>query len=325
MSKLKLILALSASLLAACGGPQPTEVPQSKLAALSAAPVEPGAPTGLDAATEAARVALGEQLYHDKRLSGDGTIACDSCHSLETFGVDNQPTSTGIKGQHGGRNAPSSLNAFMQLAQFWDGREPTVEAQALGPIMNPIEHGVASEADAVSALSADPKTVEAFSAAFPGSDEPLTFQNIGVAIGAFERTLVTHSRFDDFLAGDQSALTDAEKQGLLDFVDTGCTMCHTSTMVGGQMYQKLGLAKAYPSDDLGRFEATGAEADKHFFKVPSLRNVAETWPYLHDGSVKSLEEMVRIMAEYQLGKQLDDAKVKSIVTFLGSLTGQLPS
>lgn len=318
-------LLAAAALLAACGPTEQSLVPPAKLAALSTTPVEPAAPSGLDTATESARVALGKQLYHDKRLSGDGTISCATCHSLDTFGVDNKPTSTGIGGQLGARNAPTSLNAYLQIAQFWDGREPTVEAQALGPIMNPIEHGVAKEDDAVATLGDDPTMTAAFAAAFPKSDKPLTFTNIGAAIGAFERTLTTHSRFDDFLAGDHSALTAAEQQGLVDFVDTGCTMCHTSTMVGGQMYQKLGLVKPYPTDDLGRFEATGVETDKHFFKVPTLLNIEKTGPYMHDGSITSLDEMVRIMAEYQLGQKLDDAKVTSIATFLRSLTGQLPN
>jgi len=272
-----------------------------------------------------AKIALGKSLYMDTRLSKNDKLSCNSCHNINTFGVDNEPTSPGHEGKRGGRNSPSSFNAALHVAQFWDGRAKDVEAQALGPILNPIEMGMESEAAVVAKLKKDPKTVAAFKEAFPGEKDPLTYHNIGEAIGAFERTLITPSRFDTFLKGDDAALTDAEKAGGKLFVQTGCTACHMGATVGGQMYQKLGLVKDYPTTDLGRFEVTKNEADKKFFKVPSLRNVAKTGPYFHDGSVKTLEEAVSKMAEYQLGKNLSQDEVASIVTFLNSLTGTVPA
>jgi cytochrome c peroxidase len=251
-------------------------------------------------------------------------MSCNSCHNLSTFGVDNEPTSPGHEGKRGGRNSPTSFNAALHVAQFWDGRAKDVEAQALGPILNPVEMGMASEQQVVDRLKADPKTVEAFTKAFPGEAEPLTYANVGKAIGAFERTLITPSRFDAYLKGDEKALSAAEVEGAKLFVQTGCTACHMGATLGGQMYQKLGLVKEYDTKDLGRFEVTKNEADKKFFKVPSLRNVAKTGPYFHDGSIKTLDQAVSIMAEYQLGKQLSNDQVTSIVTFLGSLTGTPP-
>ena len=250
-------------------------------------------------------------------------MSCATCHSLDTWGVDNKRVSEGFRGQTGDRNAPTSLNAFQQIAQFWDGRAATVEEQAMGPVLNPIEHGFAEEARAVAALKKDPATVAEFEKVFPGEADPVNLQNIGRAIGAFERTLVTTSRFDRFLAGEETALTDAEKQGLLDFVETGCTTCHMGKTVGGQMYNKLGLIHPYETKDTGRFQVTKDKTDEYFFKVPSLLNVEKTGPYLHDGSISTLEETVRIMAWHQVDKKIDDEKVASIVAFLKSLTGEL--
>ncbi len=271
------------------------------------------------------KIALGKSLYMDTRLSKNDKLSCNSCHNIATFGVDNEPTSPGHEGKRGGRNSPSSFNAALHIAQFWDGRAKDVEAQALGPILNPIEMGMESEAKVVEKLKKDPKTVAAFKAAFPGQNDPLTYKNIGEAIGAFERTLMTPSRFDAYLKGDENALTPAERAGGKLFVATGCTACHMGSTVGGQLYQKLGLVKDYPTADLGRFEVTKNEADKKLFKVPSLRNVAKTGPYFHDGGVKTLEEAVSKMAEYQLGKSLSNEEVTSIVTFLNALTGTVPA
>lgn len=271
------------------------------------------------------RVALGRSLYLDTRLSKNNKMSCNSCHKLETFGVDNEPTSPGHEGKRGGRNSPSAFNAALHVAQFWDGRAKDVEAQALGPILNPGEMGMESEQQVIDRLKADAKTVEAFKKAFPGEAEPLTYANVGKAIGAFERTLITPSRFDAYLKGDDKALSAAEVAGGKLFVQTGCTACHMGATLGGQMYQKLGLVKEYDTKDLGRFEVTKNEADKKFFKVPSLRNVAKTGPYFHDGSVKTLDQAVSLMAEHQLGKQLSKDQIASIVTFLGSLTGTPPA
>lgn len=315
------LIALLAGTLAACGGPSDVKVPKDKLALFQTAPITPEAKK----ASNADMVALGKALYHDKRLSSDGTISCASCHSLETFGVDNKPMSPGVGGKMGVRNSPTTLNAFQQVAQFWDGRAATVEDQVEGPLLNPIEHGIPSKADAVAILKKDPKIVEAFAKAFPGEDDPLTFDNIGNAIGAFERKLVTRSPFDKFLDGYKKALTNEQKQGLIDFVDAGCTTCHAGRMVGGQMMQKLGLVYAYPSKDLGRFQETKQASDKYIFKASSLLNVEKTAPYLHDGSLKTLPEVIEMMAWNQLGKKLSKKKVQNIEAFLKSLTGKLPA
>lgn len=268
------------------------------------------------------KVALGKALYNDKRLSLANDISCNSCHKLDNFGVDNEPTSPGHKGQRGDRNSPSSFNAALHIAQFWDGRAPSVEKQALGPILNPKEMAMPSEAEVLKRLNADAKTVAAFKAAFPGQKDPVTYENVGNAIGAFERTLMTPSRFDRYLKGDDSALTPDEKRGAQLFVETGCIACHNGVGVGGGMYQKLGVVKPYPTKDVGRFAVTKNEADKMVFKVPSLRNSEKTGPYFHDGSIKTLPEAVSTMAEYQLGKKLSPEQVNDIVTFLKTLTAE---
>lgn len=268
------------------------------------------------------KVALGRRLYLDTRLSQDEKISCNSCHNLKTFGVDNEPTSPGHKGQRGGRNSPSSFNAALHATQFWDGRAATVEKQALGPILNPGEMAMPSEAAVIERLKKDKTYPAEFAAAFPAEKDPLTYANVGNAIGAFERTLITPSRLDDFLKGDDKALTPEEKKGAQLFAQTGCTACHNGAGVGGMMFQKLGLVKPYPTTDMGRFEVTKNEADKMMFKVPSLRNAAKTGPYFHDGSVKTLEEAVSKMAEYQLGRQLTPEQVNEIVLFLNALTAK---
>lgn len=270
-----------------------------------------------------AKVALGRMLYYETRLSKNRTVSCNSCHDLASFGDDGLPVSKGIHDQVGGRSAPTVYNAAIHIAQFWDGRAADVEEQAVGPVLNPIEMGMPDEAYVLRVLNSIPGYVEAFAKAFPDEDQPLTYQNVGKAIGAFERKLMTPSRFDDFLKGDDAALNDAEKHGLNLFVTTGCTVCHNGMGVGGHLFQKLGLVKEWPTKDLGRYEATKNEADKYFFKVPSLRNITETGPYLHDGSIGSLEEIVSKMAEYQLGRQLSKEDVDSIVVFLGSLKGRI--
>jgi len=284
------------------------------------APLPDSAPAG-ETPSNPEKIALGRSLYFDTRLSKDQKVSCNSCHKLDAFGVDNEPTSPGHKGQRGGRNSPSVYNAALHTARFWDGRAANVEAQALGPILNPIEMAMPSEAAVLERLKKDQKTVDAFKAAFPGESDPVTYKNVGNAIGAFERTLLTPSRFDDFLKGNNDALSAQEKKGGGLFVKTGCVACHNGATVGGQMYQKLGLVKEYETKDMGRFEVTKQESDKKVFKVPSLRNVAKTGPYYHDGSIKTLDQAVSLMAEHQLGKQLSKDEVAEIVTFLGSLTG----
>ncbi len=271
------------------------------------------------------KVALGRMLYFDERLSKNHDVSCNSCHGLDTFGVDNKSVSNGHRDQVGGRNSPTVYNAAGHLTQFWDGRAADVEEQAKGPVLNPVEMAMPDEAAVLKVLNSIPGYVEAFAAAFPDASDPVTYDNFGKAIGAFERKLTTPGRWDAFLGGDQSALNDAEQQGLVAFLDAGCASCHMGPYVGGLMYQKLGLIKPWPDQsDLGRFDATGQEYDKLFFKVPSLRNIAKTGPYFHNGSVAALDEAVSLMAEYQVGRTLDQVQVKSIVTFLQALTGEIP-
>jgi cytochrome c peroxidase len=269
-----------------------------------------------------ARVALGRMLYYDARLSLDSTVSCNSCHLLGAYGVDHRPVSFGVRAQTGTRNAPTVFNAAGHLAQFWDGRAPTVEEQAKGPIVNPVEMAM-PDGDAVAGrLRAVAEYRAAFAAAFPGEREPVTYDNVGVAIGAFERGLVTPSRWDAFQAGDTAALSPAERRGLNTFAALGCPACHRGVYVGGEMYQKAGLVEPWPEqDDQGRYEVTHRRADRMVFKVPSLRNVEQTAPYFHDGRVATLAEAVRRMARYQLGRRLDDAEVSAVVAWLGTLTG----
>ena len=264
---------------------------------------------------------LGRDLYFDTRLSKNHDISCNSCHDLATFGVDNEPTSPGHKGARGDRNSPTSLNAALHIAQFWDGRAKDVEEQAGGPVLNPVEMAMADEATVVAVLSSIPGYVERFGAAFPGEAAPITYANMTTAIGAFERGLVSPAPFDAFLAGDLTALSEAQLDGLATFLDTGCMACHAGVAVGGQGYFKLGQVVPYETEDPGRKGVTGNDADLHVFKAPSLRNITKTGPYFHDGSIASLDEAVKLMAKHQLGRDLPDPDVKKIVAFLGALEG----
>ena len=264
-------------------------------------------------------IALGRQLYYEKRLSKNHDISCNSCHQLDNFGQDGEPTSPGHKGQRGGRNSPTSLNAALHIAQFWDGRAEDVEAQAKGPILNPIEMAIADEATAVAVIQSIPGYPPMFEAAF--GDDAVTYDRIADAIGAFERGLVTPSPVDAFLKGDASALDTQQLAGMKTYIDVGCTSCHNGVGVGGSGYFKLGMVQPYETKDLGRYELTQQESDKHVFKAPSLRNITKTGPYLHDGSITDLGEMVRIMGKHQLGRELDDSQVTGIVSFLGALEG----
>ena len=276
--------------------------------------------------TTEARVELGRMLFHDTRLSRSQQVSCNSCHTLDRWGVDNEPTSLGHKGQRGGRNSPTALNAAGHFVQFWDGRAQDVEAQAKGPVLNPVEMAMPDAAAVEATLRSIPGYQPLFAKAFPNAAEPVTFDNAANAIGAFERTLVTPSRFDAYLEGDDGALTAEEKRGLTLFVQTGCPTCHAGPFLGGHIYQKAGLVKPWPNQkDQGRYEVTKNDADRMTFKVPGLRNVAKTGPYFHDGSVANLEEAVKLMARHQLGRELSDADARTIVVFLGSLTGDVPA
>jgi len=268
---------------------------------------------------------LGRMLFYEPRLSIDQDISCNTCHLLDNYGVDGLPTSVGHEGVVGGRNAPTVYNAALEVAQFWDGRSPDVEDQARGPIQNQIEMGMPEGGqEAADMIKTIPGYAPLFAAAFPDDPDPITFDNLTTAIAAFERKLMTPGRFDQFLAGDLTQLNEQEQRGLQKFMALNCTMCHRGPTVGGQMYMKMGLFKPYETEDLGRYDVTKNEADKYVFKVSMLRNIAETGPYFHDGSVETLEEAVQIMAEYQLGQTITDEETADIVAFLQSLTGELP-
>ena len=269
------------------------------------------------------QIALGRALYYDTRLSKNQDISCNSCHDLANFGVDGKPTSPGHKGQLGGRNSPTSLNAALHIAQFWDGRAADVEAQAKGPVLNPGEMAMKDEAAVVGVLKSIPGYEEMFKKAFPDQPDAITYDNMANAIGAFERGLVTPSPFDAFLGGDLKALNADQLAGLETFMDTGCVACHSGVGVGGAGYFKLGQAVPYETKDLGRFELTKVETDKGVFKAPSLRNVTKTGPYFHDGSIATVDQAVTLMAKHQLGKEIDAATAGKIVSFLGALEGKL--
>jgi len=272
-----------------------------------------------------AKVSLGRILYYDPRLSASQKISCNSCHPLDAYGAESKPVSTGHKNQKGNRNAPTVYNAAGHFVQFWDGRAPTVEEQAKGPITNPVEMAMPSNAAAVQVIKSMPEYVALFQTAFPKDRDPITYNNMALAIGAFERELVTPSRWDAFIAGDQSALTDAEKSGFNTFAATGCQWCHYGPYVGGASYQKLGVVKPWlDQTDQGLYQVTKEANDKMVFKVPSLRNIKKTGPYFHNGSVATLDEAIRNMAVHQRGVTLTDAQVKSIEIWMDSLTGKLP-
>lgn len=273
-----------------------------------------------------AKVALGRMLYNEPVLSLGHDVSCATCHPLNGYGADGRRVSFGDVGHAGSRNAPTVYNAAGHFAQFWDGRAPDVEEQAKGPVLNPAEMAMPDSTAVLDHMRSSPQYRAAFKAAFPSAGEPITYDNVGRAIGAFERGLVTPSRWDKFLAGNTASLTVAERHGGATFVSVGCAGCHMGAYVGGASFQKLGLVKPWPTHaDSGRFKVTGRPEDVMMFKVPSLRNVAHTGPYFHDGSVGDLREAVRLMARHQLGKELNDAQVSSIVTWLGSLTGELPA
>lgn len=273
-----------------------------------------------------AKIQLGRALYYEKRLSRNQDVSCNTCHLLNKFGVDGEKFSTGDKGQKGGRNAPTVYNAAGHVAQFWDGRAADVEEQAKGPVLNPVEMAMPDGQSVVRVLKAIPDYDALFRKAFPGEQDPVTFDNMASAIGAFERRLVTPSRWDKFLQGDRNALTAQEKTGLQKFTETGCQTCHNGPFVGGKAFQKLGLMKPYPdAKDKGRVAVTRQPADEMVFKVPSLRNIDKTAPYFHNGSAANLDAAIRSMAEFQLGKQLNDADVKAITAWLKSLTGEIPA
>jgi cytochrome c peroxidase len=273
----------------------------------------------------AAKLALGEQLFHEPRLSRDDSLSCAGCHDLERGGIDRRKFSVGVGGAVGGINAPTVFNSSLAFAQFWDGRAATLEEQAAGPIHNPLE--MASNWDEVlPKLRADSGYAAKFARLYP---DGITAANVVDAIASFERSLVTpDSRFDRYLRGEREAMTAREIEGYQRFRALGCTSCHQGVLLGGNMYQKFGVMRDYfagrtPSAaDLGRYNVTKRAEDRHVFKVPSLRNVALTAPYFHDASADTLEAAVVVMARHQLGREIESRDVEAIVAFLHTLTGQ---
>jgi cytochrome c peroxidase len=269
------------------------------------------------------KVELGRMLYHDVRLSKNQDLSCNSCHDLAKFGMDGLKTSVGHKKQASKRNAQTVLNAAGHFVQYWDGRAKDVEEQAKDQLLSPSVMAMSNEAAVLKVLASVPGYVEAFKKAFPADAKSLSFDNVAKAIGAFERTLAVPARFDRYVAGEDDAITNEEKRGLAKYLDLNCTSCHNGAMWGGTEYKKTGLVKPWPNQtDLGRFEVTKSESDKMMFKTPTLRNVAKTAPYFHDGSSATLEESVKLMAKHQLGKDISDEEAQSVASFLGTLTGE---
>lgn len=287
---------------------------------------EPIRPIPLSVHLDAKKVALGERLFHDKRLSRDNTIACASCHSLDHGGADGSTGSTGINGAKGSINAPTVFNSGFNFRQFWDGRANSLEEQAAGPVHNPKEMG-SNWPEVLGKLSQDEALKAMFKESYPDGLQP---KNIQSAIATFERSLITpNGRFDKYLRGDKTALNDDELRGYQLFKNYGCVACHQGVNAGGNMYQVFGVMGDYfaargsvNDSDLGRFNVTKDEADKYVFKVPSLRNVALTAPYFHDGSAKSLGDAVDVMFRFQLGRVAPQRDKEQIVKFLHTLTGE---
>ena len=292
-----------------------------------AAPLnEPILPVPLSLKQNPARAEIGRRLFSDTRLSGNGRVSCASCHDLSKGGSDGLARSPGLNGKLTGVNTPTVFNVAFGFKQFWNGRADSLEAQVDEVVRNPDEMG-STWPDVVKKVSADADYRTLFFAAYAGF---VTKENIQNAIATYERTLITpNSRFDRYLRGETAVLSATEKAGYAAFKRYGCVACHQGVNVGGNMFQKFGLMGDYfakrgnpTPDDEGRFLVTKVESDRHVFKVPSLRNVALTAPYFHDGSVKTLEEAVDVMFRYQLGRVASAEDKKSIVQFLHTLTGE---
>jgi len=267
------------------------------------------------------KAALGQKLFFDPLLSKDGTISCASCHDLEKGGDDGRQFSVGVGGKKGNINAPTVYNAVFNFRQFWDGRAKDLKAQVFGPIENPVEMDQ-TMAQTVENLKKDPIYVAAFSALYPNG---ITQENVADAIAEYETTLITpNAPFDRYLLGEKGAITAEAEEGYELFKSKGCIVCHNGVNVGGNFYNKFGIFKDANSMALGRYNITKREEDKYVFKVPSLRNVALTAPYMHDGRAHTLKEAVEIMSEHQLGRYMTQEEIEKIVTFLKSLTGEMP-
>ncbi|MDT8451586.1 MAG: cytochrome-c peroxidase [Gammaproteobacteria bacterium] len=295
------------------------------------------APAPTDNPTTEAKVELGKMLFMDPRLSVSGTISCNSCHNIMEGGDDSRSVSVGVHGQTGGRSAPTVWNSAFHSVQFWDGRADSLEDQAKGPITNPIEMGMKDHDHAMMVLRNIPGYAPYFEKAF--GKNVMNIDNAAKAIAAFERTLITpNSPYDRFVKGDKKALTAQQQQGMNKFAEVGCVACHSGAAfngpkneIGTGFYARTPtfvdndyVAKYKLLDDKGRGEVTGKAEDDHMFRVPTLRNIADTAPYFHNGSVKTLEEAVRVMARIQLNQDLSEQDSKDIVAFLEALSGEYP-
>lgn len=280
------------------------------------------------------KIELGKMLFFDPRLSADGTISCNSCHNIMAGGDDDRPVSAGVRGQRGGRSAPTVFNAAFHSTQFWDGRAKNLEEQAKGPLVNPVEMGNPNIDAVVARLKEIPGYVSSFEKAF-GKNDSLTSDHLAEAIAAFERTLITpKSPLDRYLRGNKKALSPAQIRGMEKFSQIGCVSCHSGPNFDGQagLAEGQGFFQKFPTftsdfekkyrltEDEGRYEVTKNDQDRHFFRVPTLRNVALTAPYFHNGAVPTLEEAVRVMAKTQLNRDLEDKDVSDLTAFLQALT-----
>ncbi len=276
------------------------------------------------------KIALGRLLFFEPRVSADGTVSCSRCHLPQLYGTDGLPRSVGVMGRLNPRNAPTVLNAFLQISQHWRGDRDSVEDQAVKALVGPPSFGNPTPEAAMARLKAIGGYAGLFKKAFPQDQDPINAKNWGVAIGAFERSLLSPSRLDSWLLGDEAALSPREKKGLERFLNLGCADCHGGAGLGGSMYEKFGIhmdywkATASPEIDRGRADVTGDPQDLYVFKVPSLRNVAVTPPYFHDGSVRELSRAVEIMGRTQLGLEMTPEELQELLDFLEALTGELP-
>lgn len=270
------------------------------------------------------KVALGRILFHDARLSKGHDVSCNSCHDLSKYGTDGTDFSLGDGKKKQARNTPALFNSALEATQFWDGRFETTEDATRSMLLDPAVMGGVDK-HIVDTLKSIPQYVDAFKKAYPDAAEPVTLDGTVNAIAVFVRSLLTPAPWDAFMKGQQTALTDDQKKGFTKFVDVGCPTCHVGALVGATMFQKLGKEKPWPNQaDKGRSAVTKSPSDDMMFKVSSLRNIEHTAPYFHDASAKTLEEAVKTMAAYQLAKELSDDDVKSIVTWLKTLSGSVP-
>jgi cytochrome c peroxidase len=271
-----------------------------------------------------ALISLGKKLYFETALSINHTQSCNSCHNIINGapGVDHLKVSIGALGSFGQRNAPSTWNAGLHIAQFWDGRAKTLAQQAHSPIFNVTEMAMTSEIQVISRLN-DKGYLTDFESAFPNTPSPINIENTTQALASFQRTLISEDRFDDYLAGNKKAISEKEKAGLLVFIDKGCVACHNGDVMGGQLFMKMGIVHPYPNKiDKGKAQVTGNAADNFFFKVPSLRNILNTAPYFHDGAATTIEQAIKETGWHQLGIKLNKQEVKSIKTFFNTLNNQ---